>query len=315
MKNKHILLVFLATVVIGFLSRRVHWGQDDTIVPLIRIDTAAVMQITIAPPGQSELLFERTDDGWSLEYEDRSIPVQPAAMAPMLAALDNLQSFRRLDTEWPDTLGLDEKNALVVTLLEGKKRQVQLAFGQQVLEQVAPATYLRLGEKGGVYLAKNHLRDVFFQKIDFFRKNQVADFSPATVQSVACEWPGDTVLLLQKNDSLRLWQTPDFSHSMPDDSVQLWLQSLAALRNLPFADDFDESRSRQTLRATITLRRSDGEPLTLRLHRLAPLELPEEITASRPRTRRLPVAWVLHSSQNPLNYFSVADSVLFFGLR
>ena len=315
MKNKHILLVFLATVVIGFLSRRVHWGQNDTIVPLIRIDTAAVMQITIAPPGQSELLFERTDDGWALEYEDRSIPVQPAAMAPMLAALDHLQSLRRLDTERLDTLGLDEKNALVVTLLEGKKRQVRLAFGQQVLEQAGPFTYLRLGEKGDVYLVKNHLRDVFFQKIDFFRKSQVADFSPATVQSVTCTWPGDTVLLLQKNDSLLFWHTPDLSRSMPDDSLQMWLRNLAALRNLPFADDFDESRSRQTLRATIILRRSDGEPLTLRLHRLAPLELPEEMATSRPRTRRLPVAWVLHSSQNPLNYFSVADSVLFFGLQ
>ena len=318
MKNKHLLLIFLATVAIGLLSRQVQWGKTDTATPLVRLDTAAVMQINIALPGQSELLFERTDEGWAVEHEGRSFPVLAADMAPMLAALGNLQSFHRLsDAERPDTLGLSEKNALLVTLREGQTRQVQLAFGQQIFEKKAPATYLRLGENGGTYLAKHHLRDIFFHKIDFFRKNQIADFDPAAVREVACAWPNDTVLLLQKNDSLHRWYTPDLSRSISDDSLQTWLRGLAALRNLPFADDFDESRRRRTLCAEISLRSIGGsEPLVLSLHRLAPPELPEDIASlRRPAARRLPVAWVLHSSQNPLNYFSVEDSVAFFGWR
>ena len=318
MKNKHLLLLFLGTVAIGLLSRQVRWGKTDATTPLIRLDTAAVMQIDIALPGQSELLFERTDGGWAVEHEGRSYPVPSSAIAPMLAALGDLQSFHRLGhTERPDTLGLGEKSALAVTLREGEKHWVQLAFGQQIFEKKAPATYLRLGENGGIYLAKHHLRDVFAQKIDFFRKNQVADFDPAAVREVACTWPGDTTLLLQKNDSLHRWYTPDFHRSVSDDSLQTWLRHLAALHSLPFADDFDESRSHRTLRAQITLRSGNGsEPLRLSLHRLAPPELPEDIASlPRPAARRLPVAWVLHSSHNPLNYFSLTDSVLFFGLR
>ena len=315
MKNKHLLLLFLATVAIGLLSRQLHWGENADATALVRIDTAAVAQIVVSVPGQSELLFERTDNGWSVEHEGRAFRVQPSAIDPMLTMLGNLQSLRRLNTERPDTLGLDGKNALVVTAREGEKRAVQLSIGHQTLEKTVPATYLRLGENGGFYLAKHHLRDVFFQKIDFFRKNQAAEFNPAAVYSVACQWPNDTALLLQKNDSLHRWQTPDLSRSISDDSLQAWLHGLAALRNLPFADDFDESRSRHTLRAEITIIRSDGEQIALSLHRLAPPELPEEISASRRPARRLPVAWVLHSSQNPFNYFSLSDSVLFFGLR
>jgi hypothetical protein len=323
MKNKHLLLLFLATVALGLLSRRLHWSKSGADLPLIRLDTAAVAQISIAQPGQSELLFERSDEGnWSVEHEGRTYPVFSADVAPMLTALADLRSVRKIGpTARPDTLGLSEKNALRLQLLEGTERHVHLAIGHQAGEKNAPATYLRLGENGDTYLVKHHLRDVFSQKIDFFRKNHVAQFDPADVYEMTCTWPGDTSFFLQKNDSLRCWLSPGARASLPDDSLQIWLSQLAALRDLPFADDFDDTRSRQTLRAEIHLRsrspsplapRSSSPLLTLRLHRLAPPELPEEISPSSRPARRLPVAWALHSSQNPLNYFWLPDSAVFF---
>lgn len=316
MKNKHLLALFMATIAVGLLGRRLHWVKSDSAMPLIRLDTAAVTQFNILQPGQSPLLFERTDDGWAVEQEGRAYPVTHSDMAIMLAALGDLRSVRRVgQTDQPDTLGLGEKTALTVTLRSTEERIVQIALGQQIFEKGEPATYLRLGENGDIYLAKRHLRDVFPQKIEFFRKNQVANFDPLAVMEVSCVWPDDTALLLQKKDSLRRWHTLDGSRSVSDDSLQIWLRNLAALQNLPFADDFDESQSRRTLRAEINLRNGAGGTLQVfRLHCLAPPELPEEVGVFRRTARRVPVAWVLHSSQNPLNYFSTTDTAVFFDL-
>ncbi|MEO6758201.1 MAG: hypothetical protein ABIO24_02025, partial [Saprospiraceae bacterium] len=91
----------------------------------------------------------------------------------------------------------------------------------------------------------------------------------------------------------------------------------------PYADYFDDSRAVETLRARITLefggvggrglggqgRVGQGQALTLRVFQIDPADLPENL-ADLYREKVRPAPFVLHSSQNPNNYFALADTSL-----
>lgn len=311
MKNKHIVLLFLLTLGIGLLMRRLPWHISEMFqTTLIRVDTAEVTRISIVQPDHPELLFERTDEGWAVSQDDRSVSIAAAVVAPMLAVLTRVESLRILQTEQPDTLGLGAGNALHITVQGGARILEKFSVGLQILEKNEAATFIWLGEHEGVYLVKNHLRDVFSQKMEDFRNATPVAVDPAAIRAVSVEWPGDSTFLFQKNDSLQRWQITDSAPSVPDDSMQAWLGLWAHLPALPFADDFDEGLSQSLRCAQFSLHLTDREPLVLRLYRVIAPELREEFPARRNPMAQLRVAWVLHSSQNPRNYFLMPDTLL-----
>lgn len=313
MKNKHLLLIFLAALGAGLLSRHWPYHSPATHWPLIQADSTSVSQITLQPPQGEELAFERTDNGWAVEHEGRAFPVSPAAMQPMLTALSDLKALRRVPTKRPDTLGFSPyMEWRVVARSSTKTAPIDFSIGRQTMLDGQATTYVRLMSDREVYAVQGHIRDVFFQRIEFFRKNHVLSLQPDYVRSVAYTWPGGPALDLHRQDSLPHWLSTDSLHSVPADSMQDWLVRLNTIGTLPFSDDFDESSAARSLRATINIESSDQPPLTLRLFRLAPPEIPEEISPGIKGKPRRAIAWVLHSSQNPLNYFSIADTTLFF---
>jgi hypothetical protein len=126
------------------------------------------------------------------------------------------------------------------------------------------------------------------------------------VQAVFLETAGAALFFLKKNDSTGRWETPDI-FSFSDDSVQTWLQLFELLNGSPFADHFDESRARETLRSRATLHLASSDSLVFRVFYAKPPDLPEEISMSKAKT--LPV-YILHSSQNPTNFFAPPDTLL-----
>lgn len=315
MKNKHLLLLFLITLGLGVLSRNWRWHKPVESWCLVRIDTSTLSQITLSQPDASEWILDHTDSGWAIEQGIRTFPVEAARLQPMWDALADLQSLRHIPTRQPDTFGILPGRRWRVTVREVEGRVVTFDLGHQVMEQGKAATYVWLDNDQQLYLVKGHLRNIFFQKMDFFRKANIADLHPDQVKSIFCNWPGDTTLLLHRHDSLPLWTTSDGLRQVPADSLHDWLLSLRQIRQLPFADDFDESRAARTLRAELILQSTDQAPLRLSLHRLEPPELPEEMPRNQDIKPRMAVAWVLHSSQNPINYFSLTDTALFFRWR
>lgn len=92
MKNKHLLLLFLATIAVGLLARRVPWFKDSLLqTSLIEVDTTRLTQISIYLPDQPELLIERTESGWAATQEILATGISDEHMAPMLAALASVR--------------------------------------------------------------------------------------------------------------------------------------------------------------------------------------------------------------------------------
>lgn len=308
MKNKHLVFIFLLTLVFGLLVRKFPWRVSEMFqADLITIDTSALQNISINQAGVSELLLERTDMGWVAEQDGRPVTVSETDMQPLLIALSHIQTLRILKSKQPDTLGLRAAIAVKATLNGG--RQELFYIGRQTLEDDSPATYVELDNNKGIYLVKSHLRDIFNKTIAQFRKNIAVAFEQNAVSDISIVWEKrDSSAYWKRNDSLLCWEAGALR--LPLDSMRRWLRWLPELNGRPFADHFDDSRSRETLFATVTLQNQSGVPaLELSFFYLAPPDIPEDFSVLGDRQQYLS-AWVLQSSQNPYNYFSITDTTL-----
>ncbi len=312
MKNKHLVLLFLAVLAVGWLARNTpFWRSDRLETGLIRADSARINRILIGAPGQPELSFERSESGWFATQEGRSAPVAQAVMDTLLASLMQIRMVRIVKTTQPDTLGLAAVGDVRVHIFEKNQPADLFRLGKEVMENGAPATYLALPGHEGIYLVKGHLRSVFSRKMAEFRLNTALQFSPQQIKAIRVldKNAGDQLWL--KNDSLQTWLHADTLLNCPDNLAMAWLRQLLRLNGRPFADAFDESRAADQQVAEIVL--LDGntavEPLTLRIFYIVPPELPEDLSQIRSRRAALS-PWVFHSSQNPDNYFALEDSAL-----
>ncbi|HRI60914.1 MAG TPA: DUF4340 domain-containing protein [Saprospiraceae bacterium] len=312
MKNKHLILLFLATIVVGLLARRVPWFKANIFqTNLIELDTAQVTQISVFRPGQPELLFERTESGWVAAQELRTVRVSPEQISPVLATLTAVRSLRIVKTTQPDTLGFSENNRLRVQVFRDKDLLEQFEIGYETLENGQPASYIYLSRHEGYYLVQNHLRGIFSKNLDDFREKSVCDFDPAAVKKIVLEWRTaglNMQYLLLKNDSTAQWnplgQAPP---EIANDTIQAWLRLFGSLNGSPFADNFDESRARETLLRRMTLHLDSSDSVVFQVFYVKPPDVPEELSFAK--AKGLPL-YVVHSSQNPTNFFAPADTLL-----
>ncbi|MEO6039666.1 MAG: hypothetical protein ABIQ93_14730 [Saprospiraceae bacterium] len=323
MKNKHLVLLFIATLAVGWLLRRAPWRARQWFqTELIQVDTARLDQLRLAQPGQPELLLERTEVGWAALQEGRSVVLTAADMAPLLEALVAIRSIRVVKNQQPDTLGLSAADGVQVTAFQAGRPNEDFWIGREILENNTPATFIRLTGHEGHYLVHGHLRRIFTRTLEDFRPSDICQFSPDQVRSLTLEWPAQSWILLLRRDSSGQWHDVETDSLRSDSAVQAWLGPLAQLPRCPYADYFDDSRARETLRTRITIdfggnggqggqggHGGQGRALTLRVFQIDPADLPENLSDLY-REKVRPAPFVLHSSQNPNNYFALADTVL-----
>lgn len=307
MKNKHLVLLFLATLLVGLAVRRAPW-RDSTFFQtnLLKLNSAEIQQVQIILPEQPPLFLLRGDTGWSVEQAERSVAVPSVAILPMLDALADLRSIRIVKTRRPDTLGFTPGKAIQISITLADTRQEVLSLGWETLENAQPTTFVQLPKHEGIYLVNNHLRNIFTKKLSDFRNSMITRFSPKDVIRFELRGKALDTLAFQKIDSSGVWESSKVSQTIPDESVQIWLTKIARINGLGFADLFDDSHTSETSHAQIILElNNQPEPLVLRIYYF-------QLPASREKQTRKPeaISFVIHSSQNPTNYFELADTSL-----
>ncbi len=311
MKNKHLVLLFLLTLFVGLAVRRAPWRNATFFqTNLLRLDTASVQQIQITLPNMPMLFLLRSDVGWSAEQEDRSVTVEPEAANKILGALSEMRSIRIAKTDLPDTLGFMPTARIQLTVIHSNNQSESIAIGWETIENSQPATFVQLPRHEGIYLVDNHLRNVFAKKLADFRKQTIFQFTPSAVQSFSIAGPNLDSVMFEQNDSTRMWERVMLSQFLNNDQVQIWLSKIRGLDGLAFADLFDESHANESLYARIRINfKEQTEPLILETYRAHKINLPEKLPGQK-LDRRQFAPYVLHSSQNPTNYFAFPDTAL-----
>lgn len=308
MKNKHLVLLFVGVLLVGLVSRWLPVRYRTFFeTSLFRWEEKHVDRMVIAVAGKPELLFERIEQGWSVEQEARVTVVPETVVSEMLGALTGIASFELVKTGRPDTLGFEAGKALVVRLFRGKQVLETLEIGDEDTTSAGDCTYIRLPEHNGVYRVPGHLRARFGRMLDDFRSRVFVNWTADAIQHLKFDFDGK--FSLWRTDTAWNITASCGRYSMPDESVEDWLNLFQQLNGLPFADYFDESWENELLYGTIELM-VNKEVQTLRFFHGSPADLPDDIKGiTKQRVNSLP-AYVIHSSANPLNFFAVTDTGL-----
>ncbi|MCC7504990.1 MAG: DUF4340 domain-containing protein [Saprospiraceae bacterium] len=312
MKNKHLVLLFILVLTGGLLCRNLpYFRQAAWTTGLFKTDTAAINKVILQAPGQPELMLLRDETGWLAIADNRTVPAPGAVLDSLLGAFAAIRSLRTVHTQQPDTLGLGADRRIVVQLFANEQLLDRFSLGEEYVEQGRPATFLALNGHEGVYLAEGHLRHYFSKDLAQFRGKTALMFPPETIWSVCLIRPDSMDHLWIRSDTLPLWRHADSLLNCPAARASAWLDLLNRLNGLPFADGFDDSQADRLEMARIVLLPAPGkaDSAVLRIFHVLPPELPEDLSILRKNKSGI-AAWVVHSSQNPFNYFALDDTLL-----
>ncbi len=311
MKNKHLVLLFLLVLLLGLISR---WlpvqYQSFFNTKLIKAETALVDRLVVANPGKPDLTLERLQGKWLVQQNGRSTAVAPKEVTGMINLLTGISSFQVVKTTQPDTLGFSPENAVAVTLFQRNGTAEVLAIGRESLENGRSVTFIRLPNHAGIYKVSGHLRAVFSRNLNAYRLGTVVQVDPETIRKIGIQPAGALPVYFQAADSSGQWTTPNGEYAIPAETIRDWLGQLQRLENNPFADFFDESRTTETLHTTIFLGSDSGKFQTLRFFYVNPPNVPDDLTRVQNAAHQSLPAYVIHSAQNPANYFLIPDTNL-----
>ncbi|MCS7035027.1 MAG: DUF4340 domain-containing protein [Saprospiraceae bacterium] len=307
MKNKHLVLLFLLVLLLGYVGRRLPWRCQSDLRSRFITAPEAVYRIQISRTGQPDLFIEHTTAGWMAEQEGRTVPVSSDTMAALLGMLGQPAFFKPL-ADREGAAAFDSAAPIRLRLSLKDRPEVLLQFGLETPGPDGPWTLVRFAQHKSVYRVRGAFRTRFDRTLDDFRSRTLLPFEAEQVCRVAFHWPPDSSILWEKIDTAN-WQLASTS-SMEQSPLplQYWLNAVSQLHNLPFADFFDESREEEWLSLSVAFTACDGRTCTLRFFVLEPPDIPEDIQRLRRQgVLRLP-RYVAHSSANPHNYFVLTDA-------
>lgn len=311
MKNKHLVLLFLSVLALGLIARWVPFKYSGNFEGnLLQIDTLLLTRIRITAPAQPDLILERTETQWVAEQAGRNSPVADAEIRQMLRILNGAGTYEVVHTLQPDTLGFDPATILRLQLFQKSNPPEIVEIGTEIVKSTGSFTYLRLPEHQGIYLVPGQFRTTFFQNLDNFRSKNVLLFDPVTVQKIGIKVNGLKSYFWNKADSIPAWISADGRSQLGADTVLTWLHLFEKLQGCDFSDNFDETREQEFWYATIHLGLSSGKLLDLHFFYQNPPNIPEDVSRLRQKSKSGLAAFILHSSQNPLNYFTLSDTLL-----
>lgn len=308
MKNKHLLLIFACTLLLGVLAKYAPWFKSDFFqTDLIGIEKNALQRISIGIPGKSELALERSDEGWVASQDELAVRTPDSSVAAVLTALEHIRSIRIVHTKRPDSLWLDEKNAIHVELLRTDGHKEQFDIGREMATEGQAATFLKIDPHEGIYLVSNYLRKVFTKSIDDFRSKIVwsvpaEHFRAFTIYRMGC----DTIHFV-KNDTGAVWTVMPSRVQVPENVVEQWLNLLQQLNGLPFATTQEERAAEDAAEFKVELETpgAEGEIIGLQLFGLS-----VTTTADSTRAMRAGNKCLVYATQNSFNYFFLKDKAL-----
>ncbi len=315
MKNKHLILIFLCTLILGLLAKYAPWFKSDHFqVDLVRVKTVDLQRLAISLPGKSELVLESSDEGWVASQDDYAIRTPDSTVAPIMAALAQIRSLKIIHSDQRDTMLLLPAQSVHVEVRLKNGHRESFEIGREIWLQKQAATYIEIDRHEGIYLIDKHMRTVFTKSIDDFRNKTVLSFSGEKLRTFHIVRPGIDTVYFQKPDTSHLWYGSTAGQLVLPGPLQQWINKLLELNNLPFAAHSDEMMSADNLAASISLGVKDlEEPILIQIFNVRSKTTPERSLGRSKAHKNLP-HYIVQSSQNNYSFFAIPDTLMAHGL-
>lgn len=307
MKNKHLVLLFLSVLLIGWLLGRFPWTRNTGLpaVDLLRLDTAQLVEIKIRSPKQAFRSLYRTDEGWMFSQSGGSQTVPAGLMLELLSNLHPLTAEEVIYSKQPDTLGFGTDDETWAIFRAAGGRLDSMRIGRQFQN----ANWVALSGHEGMYRVESNLTALTRLDIHQFQPGPLLELDTSALEACTVSLPLESFTrLFRQADSTACWIDAASRQSISTDSMRRWLLLLPSLNRSEVTPFFDESRRDERLRGMVAFHGDFGVK-SLKFYMLSYPDLPEEIP-KQDRRPRLEPCYVVESSQRPFVFYAVYDTAL-----
>lgn len=281
------LLLLLVVLVAVFLVIKYTGNKDRSKSfrsELVNIDTASVSKVLITDKGKVTTLL-KNEDKWFVEEEGRRNKAMNRTVKSMLSTLQRIEPSRlaaRSSEKWKN-FSVDSAGTRV-EVFEGKEKTLDIVLGRLGFEnQQNYYTYVRLYDEEDVYVADQFMKMSISTDGSAYRNNVLARISADSISMVTFNYPDSSFILDRINEKWIIGEAEADSASTAD---YLNIFSYVSSASRQFAERVAEGTTPE-LSVVVGTGTS-------------------EVTFSGFRG---PEGWIIHSSENPEEYFS--DKSLF----
>lgn len=273
-------LLIMLYVVSGWIQGRK--GASRVLsASLIYLDTTVINRIEIEKSGQTLFLFRNGKD-WMIRTDDeKEVPAVNERINSMMASLMHLQPIRIAANDpakWRDYQV--DSSGTRIRLLEGSVEKADLVIGRGGMEgQMAFYTYVRPYDQNNVYVVENFSGSSVSVDPARYRDRNILSLTPDSVHQLTFDYRDTEGFTLFRSDSV--WNID--GEEADSAAVADYLKELRRITGSEFVDA-DHPSSGTPPDASLQIKGSDE--IWIRLYG----------TGSE--------TYLLHSSQNPVNYFS-----------
>lgn len=287
MKNKHLVLLFLATLVGGrlLLNKLPLPNNAEFRKTVLTLDSTKISGIEIVrlPQGDTLFLSKNESDEWVATDGERSTKIEKQLLSPIfknLAAVEATQFLEKTAAQ-----NFQKQRTWQVSIFENDKKSETTEWGSSDEKNAL----LRLPNSPDVFVVAGDPTAAFQLKLNDLRSKKIAVL-PDTPTVVVVECRELLTLVFEKKDTF--WVETSGKPQVGRADFEKFLEKIRSLCDLPFASDFDETLEKELLFGRVKMEFSASPPL---------------IISGFLGVRR--GQFFIHSSQNPDNFFEIADSL------
>ena len=279
-----VVLVLLAVAYVGsYWLKKGSAGSQVFTTDLVDIDTAQITDIKIQKPG-SGIQLSREGGEWSVTTEEGSrVDAENDRVRAMIASLNRLMPSRvvsRDPDKWRDYQV--DSTGQRVQVFEGDHTALDLIIGRGSMEgQRTFITYVRPYGEDNVYVIENFSGSSISASSASYRNKKVLSATVDSIRQLQFDYPGEEGFTLSKVDDD--WKLND--SEVDSARTADYLKELRRITSSSFVDQQRPAASAIPT-SSMTLRSRGEEDILLRLF-------------DGPGGSQ-----ILHSSQNPGNYFA-----------
>lgn len=293
--NQRLLGVFTLLILLYLASGWIQGRKGASRVlsaSLIYLDTAAINRIEIEKQGQT-LFLTRSGKEWRIRTDDeKEVPAVNDRISSMMGSLMHLVPTRIAANDpakWRDYQV--DSSGTRIRLLEGGVEKADLMIGRGGMEgQMAFYTYVRPYDQNNVYVIENFSGSSVSADATRYRDRNILSVTPDSVHQLTFDYRDEEGFTLFRSDSV--WNID--GEEADSAAVADYLKELRRITGSEFADA-DHPSSGTAPDASLQIK--SGNEIWIRLYE----------TGSE--------SYLLHSSQNPVNYFSDTSAIHSLFLR
>jgi hypothetical protein len=297
MKNKHFVLFFLATVALGVAFKKCDFDylyKKNTII--FEQDSAKITSFSyiLNDTDSLEILWHNMSNRWLVTQNLKTIEPREELVSELFSEIKNAQIGSVLTKNQADydSFNIEKKKAVQLKIFKNDREFDAFFLSEFKKNDGQTGFAVRFSSADEVFeLTNSKIVKLLKTPLNSLKNNELCQFDPEKIIAVSIDLDNDSLFLFDKTDGF--WITPGGEEKLELTQFSRFFGQLQNIqRGLEFAENFGEFEKNNARVGQISLMSADAKG-----------------SFSLVGYRKNEQNFVIHSSQNPANFFELPDSI------